>query len=244
MKVTITEAAAKILAQPHVPVMLLDTCVFIDLFRGDEKRIVRRVPVEEVQVALELMDLVSSRPNAVHLYVPELVPHEYLDNANKEQTVLNGWIEAMGESQEWLAKAAASFGYLQQPFPVAQQFSLDKNLRDLADRLLGAFHELDRDQGCLNRAVARLIDKRRPSHRNMVKDSMNLEQCLELSRQLQAVGFKKPRVWVSSNTGDFADNTSASQPHADLQSEFASAGLLFFTSLRAAYGNLRANGQF
>ena len=39
MKVTITEAAAKILAQPHVPVMLLDTCVFIDLFRGDTDRI-------------------------------------------------------------------------------------------------------------------------------------------------------------------------------------------------------------
>ncbi|HVA49772.1 MAG TPA: hypothetical protein VNH11_25620 [Pirellulales bacterium] len=100
-----------------------------------------------------------------------------------------------------------------------------------------------RDQACLDRAVARLIAKRRPSHQKEIKDSMNLEQSLELSGRLQNAAFAPARVFVSSNTNDFAAGATSAAVHPDLQGEFAAAGLEFFTSLRAALGSLRARGQ-
>jgi hypothetical protein len=115
-------------------------------------------------------------------------------------------------------------------------------LRGLADALLAKARVLQRDQVCLDRAVQRLINKDRPSHKKEMKDSMNLEQCLELSRRLHLVGFPKSRVWVSSNTNDFAQPNS-SHIHADLQADFTAAGLKYFTSLHAALGHLRAAGE-
>src|SRR5262249_51117937 len=102
---------------------------------------------------------------------------------------------------------------------------------------------LDRDQACLDRAVARLIDKTRPSHKKEMKDSMNLEQCLELSHRLQSGGVVKKRVWGGSNTHDLAQGTESPHPHADLQGDFTAAGLKYFTSLRATLGYLHGKGE-
>ena len=116
-------------------------------------------------------------------------------------------------------------------------------LRGLADALLAKASVLQRDRACLDQAVQRLINKDRPSHKKEMKDSMNLEQCLELSRRLQITGFAMSRVWVSSNTNDFAQTATSSHLHADLQGDFSTAGLKYFTSIRAALGHLRASGE-
>src|SRR5271157_1808821 len=94
----------------------------------------------------------------------------------------------------------------------------------------------------LNRAVARLIAKRRPSHKKEIKDSMNMEQSLELCSQLRNSGFTHPAVFISSNTNDYAAAATSSQLHNDLQAEFAAVSLEYFPSLRAAFGSLRARG--
>jgi hypothetical protein len=88
-----------------------------------------------------------------------------------------------------------------------------------------------------------LIAKRRPSHKKEIKDSMNLEQGLELSRLLRNAAFAPARVFVSSNTNDFAASATSSVVHPDIQGEFAAVGLEYFTSLRATLGALRARGQ-
>ena len=46
-----------------------------------------------------------------------------------------------------------------------------------------------------------------------------------------------------SNTNDFAQTATSSHLHADLQRDFTTAGLKYFTSLRAALGHLRAAGE-
>ena len=64
----------------------------------------------------------------------------------------------------------------------------------------------------------------------------------QLSRQLQIAAFAPARVFVSSNTNDFAASPTSSTVHPDIQGEFAAAGLEYFTSWRAALGSLRAQG--
>jgi hypothetical protein len=239
----ITIAAAQICAQP-APVILLDTCTLLDLFRPDSTRRQPRVVPDEIPAAAELLQRVTACPDAAHLVVPELVPGEFADHAGRIEREFQGWLGFHDENQRWLAEAALWVG-MALPSPQAvQPLGLQTALRKLAEDLLARTIVLARDQTCLERAVARLIAKRRPSHKKEMKDSMNLEQCLEFSAQLRRAGFTNSLVFVSSNTSDFAEAPTSTRLHPDLQGEFAAASLEFFASLRAALGSLRAKGRF
>ncbi len=68
---------------------------------------------------------------------------------------------------------------------------------------------------------------------------MNLEQTLELCRQLAVAGeYPHPLCFVSSNTNDFAEKGGI---HPKLKDDFDKVSLLYFTSLRAARGHLLDN---
>lgn len=243
MTISITDAVTQIMALAHVPVILIDTCSFVDLFRRDERRAQPRVGAQEIRAAADLLDLATNFPDKAHLIVPELIPGEYADHANREEGYFRAWTSFHDENQSWVFDASACVALtLTAPQPI-HPHDIAAKLRVLADSLLAKAKVLDRDQDCLERAVARLISKKRPSHKKEMKDSMNLEQCLELSRRLQNAGFVKSRVWVSSNTNDFAQESTSSQLHADLRGEFTAAGLKYFTALRAALGHLRGLGE-
>jgi hypothetical protein len=244
MTISIADAVGHILgARMEAPVILVDTCSFVDLFRRDNKRSQPRVMPHEIRAAAELLNRLTNDPNAVHLFVPELIPREYADHADKEEEIFRKWTEFHDENQCWIVEASSCVS-LTLPDPQrVQGHDLAAKLRALSDNLLGKANVLERNQSCLERAVNRLINKTRPSHAKEMKDSMNLEQCLELSRSLQQRGFLKSRIWVSSNTNDFAAGPTSSHLHPDLESEFSVAGLKYFTSLQAALNRLRAEGE-
>src|SRR5262249_41211469 len=148
--------------------------------------------------AAELLRLVTARPHVAHLVVPELVPGEFADHADEIERDFEGWLAFHDDNQAWLAEVAPWVGTSLPRAPAVQPLGLRAGLRKLAADLLARAMVLDRDQACLDRAVARLIAKRRPSHKKEMKDSMNLEQCLELSSQLHLSGVASPRVFVSS----------------------------------------------
>ena len=238
---SIATAAAQIRASPAL-VLIVDTCNFLDLFRGGDGSKRKLLPEEEIQTAAALLALVAVNPLAVHLIVPELIPIEFADNADKVAGGFESWIKNHDMNQHWLVESAFSVAVaLPQPMEV---FPLDLHLRfrKLAEDLLARATVLDRDQQCLERAVARLIAKHRPSHEKEIKDSMNLEQSLELSRMLATnPALPYPQIFVSSNTNDFA-KPNTTKMHPDLQAEFDAASLTYSTSLREAVGSLRAQG--
>ena len=85
MIISIGDAVTSILNQQAAPVILMDTCSFLDLFRRDEKRSQPRVVAQEIRTAAELLELLTRFPGAAHLLVPELIPQEYNDHADKEE---------------------------------------------------------------------------------------------------------------------------------------------------------------
>lgn len=239
---TIPAAVAQILAQP-APVLILDTCNFLDLFRRDATRQRPRVPAGEVRIASELLGLVTARPDAVHLVVPELVPGEFSDHADRIEGDFAEWFAFHDENQRWLAEASLWVGTALPNPSVVVPLGLHAGFRRLANNLLARAVVLDRDPTSLSRAVARLIAKRRPSHKKEIKDSMNLEQGLELCSQMRNGGFTHAAAFISSNTNDYASAPTSSQLHDDLRGEFAAVSLEYFTSLRAAVGSLRARAE-
>ncbi|HEX7379862.1 MAG TPA: hypothetical protein VF278_22240 [Pirellulales bacterium] len=198
---------------------------------------------EEIGSAVEIHQCVTERPDTLYLVAPELVPGEYADHADRLEAELGGWLQFHDQNQEWLTATADWLAIAIPAFVPVRPLGIQKSCRELADNLLAKAEVLARDQACLDRAVGRLIAKRRPSHNKEIKDSMNLEQTLELSRRLQHAGFACARVFVSSNTNDFASTAPGATIHPDLQAEFAATGLEYFTSFRSAVGSLRARGQ-
>ena len=84
MTISLADACALVQSKAPAPVILVDTCNFLDLFRSDPAK--PRVPYQEIRAAADLLDLLTARPDAVHLLVPELIPREYTDHANPIQT--------------------------------------------------------------------------------------------------------------------------------------------------------------
>jgi hypothetical protein len=237
--IPIPAAVARILTQP-APVLIIDTCNFLDLFRcAPPSR--PRVLADEIQIASKLLKAVTDRPGAVHLVVPELMPGKFADNADQIECEFEKWLGIHDQNQTWLAAVAPQVG-IAPPIPSnVQSLGLHAALRRLASDLLAQAVVLDRDQPALDRAVARLTarPKRRPSHNNQIKDSMNLEQSLELCSQLRNAGFTHRAAFISSNTKDYAATSPTSHVHADLQPDFDAVKLEYFPSLRAAAGALR-----
>jgi hypothetical protein len=241
MTISIADAVTQIMAQAQAPVILIDTCNLLDLFRSDPAK--PRVSQQEIRAAADFLDLLNATPNTPHLIVPELIPREYTDHAGAIQRAFGGWTELHDTNQGWVFDASACVALtVPAPNPI-HPHGLAARLRALADNLLGKAKVLERDQACLDRAVVRLINKTRPSHKKEMKDSMNLEQCLELSRRLQSAGFVKSRVWVSSNTNDFAQGPTSTQLNSELQADFTAAGLEYFTSIRGAFHYLRGRAE-
>ena len=227
----IAEVAARILARPAT-VLIIDTCIFLDLFRTDHGR---RADVEELKAAARVSQLLTASESALHLVVPELVPREFGDNADSDVgQPFRTWLDKHNENQLWLTTAGKVVGIeFPSQIPVVPR-DVQRHFRDFAERLLASATVLARDEGCVRRAVERVIVKRRPSHKNHIKDSMNLEQSLEFGRQLASRGpFPHPLCFISSNRSDFAE-PSSTQVHPDLKAEFDAAGLIYLPSLRAA----------
>ena len=116
--------------------------------------------------------------------------------------------------------------------------TLVNELTALAQAVMAQAAVLDSDPVCVQRALDRVLAKRRPSHDGQVKDSIHLEHYLELSRLLQAGGFTERRVFVSGNRSDFWDGPLP-RIHASIGPDLAVVGLEFFGDLRSAVGSLR-----
>ena len=235
----ISDAADAIIQSP-APVLIIDTCCFLDLFRRDDGTKWPRVPSEEIGAAAEFLKRAKSRPSAVHIVVPELVPLEFQDNADDISKSLKNWSADYDDHQLWLFESVAHLG-LSAPHPAPiSALTLPAAFRKLAEELLAQAIVIGRDQRCLELAIERVIQKRRPSHKKEIKDSMNLEQSLELARRLRAGASGQPCLFVSSNTNDYAETSPRVRIHPALQPEFAAVEMDYVTSFRAALGRLNS----
>ena len=106
---------------------------------------------------------------------------------------------------------------------------LADRLYNLSDRLLNNAIHLDAHNDTNMRAFGRAIHRTPPSRRGgEVKDCTILEECLEVSRQLRAVGFTRKLVFCTTNTDDYCE---AGRLHSALAVDFATVGLSFTTTL-------------
>jgi hypothetical protein len=126
------------------------------------------------------------------------------------------------------------------PFAPSQYVHLPLAVRlfEISRLLLDHALRLDSDHGSIIRAHGRASSYVPPSLKGgEVKDSTIIEECLEVSRRLQSVGFSRKRVFCTSNRRDYCE--SGSRLHSSLATDFRAVGLGFVTILPWAVSEIR-----
>jgi hypothetical protein len=230
----IAEIVHDVTANP-APVLFLDTCILLDVVRAP----LRSKP-DEVRLAQLFLASVRKNPKTIHLLVPSPVQPEWdthiLERVNECTTGVNA-----------CNAVAAICGHLALPVVAALPagvLTMPALLRQLSADLLAACVAIDNDGLALARAVDRIIAYRHPvkqPHSKGAKDSVILEHAVETTAQLRNAGFAEICIFVSSNTGDFA-NPGSTHLHAQLAASFSPVHLRYAVSLADAEGVLTAAG--
>ena len=109
----------------------------------------------------------------------------------------------------------------------------------LSQRLLDDALRLDPDNDCIIRAHSRATHYFAPSLKGgEVVDATITEECLEISRRLQAMGYSWKRVFCTSNITDYCGRGS-SRLHPSLAIDFAASDLHFTTNLPWAVNEIK-----
>jgi hypothetical protein len=228
----IADAVAQVLKDGGPPVLLLDTCILLDLLQ-------RLAQDEGYQFdpVVRLVSKLSAVPVPVRIILPHLVPVEWQQNLSGRRDKLRQYLEAQQKRHERIDAACRATG-LSLPAPGYGALSLPQALADLAQQIIDTSLQLSRDQGCVDRSLQRVIGKERPGHEGKIKDALIFEECLEVARQLRAAPYGGRVIFVSSNHTDFGLGKNQNRWHGELEAQCQQCGLEFFSSLPVALLNL------
>jgi hypothetical protein len=232
---SIAEAVAKIQAS-GLPVLFADTCILLDVIRAPLRPADLLVCVE---AALELLQFITAPPARCTLVAASFVAREWYRHAAYETDSLRAHLTRIDGEADRLHQFCSQVGITPTfPKPDYRLTSLAERLNDVSRRLLDAALHLEPDQECIIRAHGRATNYTAPSLKGgEVKDSTIVEECLEVSRQLQAAGFSPKRVFCTSNRNDYCEK--GSRLHSTLAADFGAAGLGFATSLPWAVNEIK-----
>ncbi|MGO9597298.1 MAG: PIN domain-containing protein [Isosphaeraceae bacterium] len=231
---SIDDAVTILVGNPR-PVLALDTCVLLDVLRAG-----MREQTDVIAQSWRLSEIVINDPNLVQLVMTSLVVLEWEQNKDQVRQEMRNWL---AETDKRLIEIHKTWDRVGKPKLTPAPTYLEQPLIDaltlLGESLIQIAIILDEDNDCVMRALDRVKQKRRPSHRNEIKDSIHLEHYQELARRLNAAGFAQPVIFVSTNKADFwADTNTPEYPHVDLRADMKAVDMLFYGRLAYALRHL------
>ncbi len=230
---TILEAVAEVAASQK-PVLCLDTCDFLDVVRGTA-----REGPSQARAFRKAADVLAADPDRLQVIITYLVRHEWAQNIAEVRDELSRYLKETDERIGQIIEACGLGGGLAPAAGVGfSGLPLAGELVTLAERLMDQAITIDRDDGCVERALARVMERRRPSHKREIKDSIHWEHSLEFSRRLGGAGHAGRRIFISANKADFWADKHTSRIHPDLDGEANAAGLSFHGKLNDALREL------
>jgi hypothetical protein len=229
------DAAAATINLAVAPVVFLDTCVLLDVVRAP-----LRNAAGNVGAATEVLTGAIGNPPTIYPVIGCPTPTEW--GAHNEEAVQDceNAVNSVGA-----VSAACAFAGLPALGPLpAGLATLPDRLKTLSKNLLDASILLDKDGDALSRAIDRIIDARKPARKGGqgAKDAVILEHAISLVDALLARGLAARRVFVSSNTGDFA-TAKTTDIHPDVRPVFDPPREIHYcVNLSAAVAWLKSNG--
>ena len=181
---SISDAVARIQAA-DLPVLFADTCILLDVIRAPLRPAELRGCVSAAQ---ELLQLTGATPTQCIVVVASFVPGEWLAHSQPEADSLRAHLAKFDGEAERL-REFCSLMKIVPPFARTEYglLPLAERLHNLSRQLLDCALHLDSDHDCIIRAHGRATSYTPPSLKGgEVKDSTIIEECLEVSRRLEA----------------------------------------------------------
>jgi len=235
---TIDEVIADI-AVSSSPVLCLDTCDFMDVVRG-----VAEENLFHAQSFRLMRNALASGSLEFQIVITYLVRHEWEQNKAAAVGMVQNFLKDLAKKTNRVTEVRQLSGLAS---PAVDQGLFDsflgQTLIDLAESIMTSAVVLKKHEPCVDRALDRVMDRKRPSHQREIKDSINWEHYLELAARLKSSGYAQPLIFVSANKKDFWANEEGKgreKPtiHLDLKAEADAVGLQFFGRLDLALRTL------
>jgi hypothetical protein len=159
MLLTLLDITNKINANP-APLLLLDTCTFLDIIRVPNRN---NIQVNVVEAAMTLIARAKSKsPKDIWLVICDIVREEWDSNAGEVRNELKTYIYKHHGTRfgEILEKTLPGVIYSQ---PNLTTFSLEQHLYNLSKNLLEASLKIADDDNCLVRATKRVRMNQAPA---------------------------------------------------------------------------------
>ncbi len=227
-----SDVAAHIMAA-GVPVLLLDTCLVLDIVRAPVRE---PITVHDIAAVHTISVRASQSPPALTLVVDEQVLREFQEHIDDVESETVRDLKKIGESVSGVLDRIAALDPGQTVPNSVDLLSLGFPARGrrLGEVILQSSLVLEDHGDEVVKAFSRVNSVVPPATRakQSVKDCVIIESYLRLAEALQSAGFSRKRVFATSNTKDYQQGESSL--HSALRSEFNAAGLEYSPNWSAA----------
>lgn len=205
-------AVGNILANP-LPILYLDTCIYLDIVRSPIRDY---IDADSVRIAQSLLERANPVARSLWLVTSATVEAEWADNINSvleetEREILK--LEA--RRRHFLAAANAGTNKSHEHGLLETSLDLANKLRDLSLSLLNTSLIITPENNHILAAMNRVKQNLPPAKRGKAepKDCEIYELFLGLCGDLSAQGLTQDFLFVSSNTKEYSDgNNGGVQP--------------------------------
>ena len=203
------------------PVLLLDTCVILDVIRDITRK---EVQAHNVKAAADILRASETGTSLVMLMADQ-VSTELSANLSVVENEAESALEKFLDQAERIDEIALEFGA---PGKITTSH-LDDHVtraRAVMDRWVRVAMSVAQGPDVASKAMLRVVNAIAPSRRGKesAKDCLIVETYLEAAEQLRAAQFNGKIVFGSSNTEDYLDQNTK-RLHSALEKDFARHGI-------------------
>ncbi len=167
------------------PVICLDTCNILEIVQClDWEKPGAPRDVSCVEAARRLLDALVANSDRAQVVITDLVYLKWAQNIAPIRTKAEEFLAKIDTIVGRPNQAAGLAGTVLPPYPPLSTSTLVADLVALSTDLLNQAIRLDLDDVLINLALARVMNKHRPSHDGHIKDSINFEHYLEFAHRL------------------------------------------------------------
>lgn len=218
------EEAEQSIRSLGLPVMMLDTCVLLDIIRAPIRN-----DAASLKAALKLLTRMLAAPASVQLVVTYMVMKEWADNSLLVRDEVLGKVRQLNEQIDVAHEVCAVAGISTGLKSIYDGNAIASQLQQVSTKLLNSAIIVEKDANCSANAYERVVNNVPPARKGgQLKDCDIVEHYLTLSEKLTSSHFVPKRLFVSSNTKDYCQD---GRLHSTLQAEFSRVGLAFATNL-------------
>ena len=209
-----------------LPVACVDTCVWLDFFRG---RVESSVVRSNMKLMLQLMGT-----NFI-VAIPVQVKREYIRNKSR---VSDAFVLELKKASESVDKFMDDFRELCDPRQLSLRGNFEQHILNryvkyvddaIANSIVYGVESSHYAKGALRscKCLAPASEKQGRS----TADCVIVESFLSFVQELRSQGYNKNAYFITSNTKDFSDPNRSEDVHADLKTEFDKLMICYETKI-------------